>query len=126
LLKYLSPSGQGNRPYFSRLIGDWNLVAKRTNIDLTEVEGEKKADCLCSYGEVTIGFSGVFGWLDRTPRPGEGKLEDSRTLPELDAIEWRNREVYQCFDSDITEKLAVKEALFQRALDLQKNYSGWR
>lgn len=85
---------------------------------MIETEGEKKADCLCSHNQVAIGFSGVFGWLDKTPRLGESELEDSRTLPELDAIEWRNRKVYQCFDSDIIEKLQVREALFQRGLDL--------
>lgn len=39
--KYLSPRGQGNRPYFSRAV-NWNLIAKRPEVDLFEVEGEKK------------------------------------------------------------------------------------
>ena len=116
--KYLSSAGEGNRPYFSRLYPQWQRAIKSTKIDLTEVEGEKKGDCLCSYGEATIGFSGVSGWVDKTPRPGENQLEHSRPLPELDVIEWHNRKVYQCYDSDIIEKLPVRDALFERAQDL--------
>ena len=118
--KYLSPKGQGCRPYFSRLCPNWQKVAKSTKIDLWELEGEKKGDCGCANGLAAIAFSGVDGWVDSCPRVGEAKLEQSRVLPELSVIEWKNRKVYQCFDSDIVDKIPVQLALARRAYELTK------
>lgn len=118
--KYLSPSGQGCRPYFSPLYPNWQLAAKSTKIDLWDGEGEKKGDCGCANGLATIAFSGVDGWVDSCPRVGEANLEQSRVLPELSAIEWKNRKVYQCFDSDIVDKIPVQLALARRAYELTR------
>jgi len=116
--KYLSPKDQGCRPYFSRLYPNWQQVAKSTKIDLWETEGEKKGDCGCANGLAAIAFSGVDGWVDSCPRVGEADLEDSRVLPELSVIDWRSRKVYQCFDSDIVDKISVQSALARRAYEL--------
>jgi P4 family phage/plasmid primase-like protien len=116
--KYLSPKGQGCRPYFSRLCPNWQKVVKSTKIDLWELEGEKKGDCGCANGLAAIAFSGVDGWVDSCSRVGEAKLEQSRVLPELSVIEWKNRKVYQCFDSDIVDKIPVQLALQGRAYEL--------
>jgi P4 family phage/plasmid primase-like protien len=116
--KYLSPEGQGCRPYFSRLCSNWQQVAKSTKMDLWETEGEKKGDCACANELVAIAFSGVDGWVDGCPRVGEAELEDSRVMPELSVIDWRNRKVYQCFDSDIIDKIPVQSALARRAHEL--------
>lgn len=113
--KYLSPKGQGCRPYFSRLYPNWQKAAKSTKIDLWDAEGEKKGDCGCANGLAAIAFGGVDGWVDSCPRVGEANLEQSRVLPELSAIEWKNRKVYQCFDSDIVDKIPVQSALARRA-----------
>lgn len=118
--KYLSPRNQGCRPYFSRLYSNWRQAAKSTKIDLWDGEGEKKGDCGCANGLATIAFSGVDGWVDSCPRVGEANLEQSRVLPELSAIEWKNRKVYQCFDSDIVDKIPVQLALARRAYELTK------
>jgi len=116
--KYLSPEAQGCRPYFSRLYPDWQKVAKSTKIPIWETEGEKKGDCACANKLAAIAFSGVDGWLDKCPRTGEADLEDSRVLPELSVIDWRNRKVYQCFDSDIMDNISVQSALARRAYEL--------
>ncbi|MBE9226264.1 DUF3854 domain-containing protein [Phormidium sp. LEGE 05292] len=118
--KYLSPKGHGCRPYFSRLYSNWKAVAKSTKVDLWETEGEKKGDCSCANGLATIAFSGVDGWVDRCPREGEGELKSSRVLPELSEINWQNRRVNQCFDSDIVEKIPVQLALAKRAYYLSE------
>ncbi|MBD2124755.1 phage/plasmid primase, P4 family [Trichocoleus sp. FACHB-262] len=139
--KYLSPKNQGNRPYFSQLLENWPGVAKSPKHDLDETEGEKKADALCSHGIAAIGYSGVWGWLDKEPRLVEQvqepaqlledpfdptdlqhlyKLEESRPLPELQDLVWPNRRVNQAFDSDWRFNNAVKAALFHRARDLYR------
>ena len=121
--KYLSAKGSGNRPYFSRLQPNWPQILKSHKHDLTEVEGEKKADCLNAHGIPTLGLVGVWGWKDQTPRRGESPPQESRTLPELEQITYQRRKVYQCFDSDIIHKPEVQDALFERALDLNQRGS---
>ncbi|BBC24591.1 phage/plasmid primase, P4 family [Pseudanabaena sp. ABRG5-3] len=116
--KYLSPKGEGCRPYFSRLYPDWEKATKSTKIDLWETEGEKKGDCGCANGLAVIDFGGVDGWVDSCDRNGDKKLQTSRQLPELDVVDYRNRKVYQCFDSDIIEKSLVQVALAKRAYTL--------
>ncbi|WP_103670099.1 DUF3854 domain-containing protein [Pseudanabaena sp. BC1403] len=116
--KYLSPTGEGCRPYFSRLYPDWAKATKSTKIDLWETEGEKKGDCGCANGLAVIAFGGVDGWVDRCDRNGTGELKESRVLPELREIKWQYRRVNQCFDSDIIEKIPVQIALAKRAHSL--------
>jgi P4 family phage/plasmid primase-like protien len=118
--KYLSPKGAGCRPYFSQVLPNWPQVIASPKIPIIETEGEKKADCGCALGEPTIGFSGVDGWVDRCPRPDEPSLDDSRPLPELAEIAWGDRTVWQCYDSDIVSKQAVRLALQKRAIYLQE------
>jgi putative DNA primase/helicase len=118
--KYLSPKDQGCRPYFSCLYSDWPKAIKSTKIDLWETEGEKKGDCGCANGLAAIAFAGVDAWVDSCDRITGDRLPESRVLPELDAIEWKHRKVYQCFDSDIIEKIPVQTALAKRAYYLRQ------
>jgi P4 family phage/plasmid primase-like protien len=115
--KYLSPTGEGCRPYFSRLYL-WAKAIKSTKIDLWETEGEKKGDCGCANGLAVIAFGGVDGWVDSCDRNGTEELKESRVLPELREINWQYRRVNQCFDSDIIEKIPVQIALAKRAHSL--------
>ncbi|HEY9846247.1 MAG TPA: phage/plasmid primase, P4 family, partial [Candidatus Caenarcaniphilales bacterium] len=138
--KYLTAAGEGNKPYFSPLSSYWQRDIKRSKYDLDFTEGEKKADSACAHGIPTIGLSGVYGWLDKLPRPGEIQLppaqlvedpydtiaanhnlqlEDSRPLPELSVIALEHRRCNLVFDSDIIHKLPVKQAQFTLALWLQ-------
>jgi putative DNA primase/helicase len=116
--KYLSPKGQGCRPYFSQLI-DWAaILSNQSPVFLTE--GEKKADCMALYGFPAIGLAGVYGWLDKCPRhPGE-IIEESRPIPELfgGAIDFKGRIVCLVFDSDLTSKATVLAALKDLSLHL--------
>lgn len=116
--KYLSSKDEGCRPYFSRLCPNWKKIVKSSKVDLWETEGEKKGDCGCTHGLPVMAFAGVDSWVDRCPRSDEDKLRNSRVLPELSVIEWKNRRVNQCFDSDIIEKLPVQTALAKRAATL--------
>jgi len=137
--KYLTEKDGGCKPYFSALYPHWKIALKRTKTTLYITEGEKKADCLCGHGKAAIGLSGVWGWMDKQGRTGEydlpapqeveddeeaqeqiGKLETSRVLPELAEIDWKYRRVVLCFDSDLTQKKPVKQALKQLAVWLTK------
>lgn len=103
LTRYLSPSGEGCRPYFSALWPDWQRLCKAHDRDITE--GEKKSDSGCAHGFPTIGLSGVDGWRDQ--RSGKSAL-----LPELEG--WLEGTVRIAWDSDIVHKpnvLASSNAL---------------
>ena len=139
--KYLSAGGEGNKPYFSRLLKDFDRWHRNPKHPLILTEGEKKADKLAAEGYFAIGLAGVYGWLDSSPRFEEieqrpaqlieddeeaqkdlekGKLEFSRLLPELEeALEWKRRKVFLTFDSDACEKEEVRWALRDLAKQLK-------
>ena len=99
--KYLTAKDAGCRPYYSPLLPE-KVKAKGCRLFVTE--GEKKADCLNHHGFPCIGLSGVDAWRDQ--RSGE-----SAPLPELLEIDWRGREVFVAYDSDVTAKESVRNAL---------------
>ena len=101
--KYLSPRGEGCRLYFSPLLNK-NICEGTQPITITE--GEKKADCLNAHGFPCIGLSGVDAWRDK--RSGE-----SSALPEWDDVNLQNRQVFIAYDSDVTAKESVRNALAQ-------------
>jgi P4 family phage/plasmid primase-like protien len=142
--KYLTAKGEGNKPYFSPLLnweGNKHVLRKHGWI---ETEGEKKADSTCAEGMATVGFAGVWGWLDRTSRLDETEevpapiyelaydaeeanalleqeLETSRPLPELDWLPTgTGAPVYLGYDSDVTGRPQVQAALYARALYLKQ------
>jgi len=99
--KYLTPKDAGCRPYFSRLATEKKY---KTCKKLFITEGEKKADALTHYNFPCIALSGVSSWKDK--RSGY-----SKPLPELEEFNWKNRQVYLVFDSDIISKIEVILAL---------------
>ena len=101
--KYLSAKGSGCRPYFSPLLKQQGLIddLKKTG-DVIWTEGEKKADSLVFHGFTAIGIAGVDCWRDG---------RSTEMLPELEAMNWRGRNVFILFDSDLTTKDSVKRAL---------------
>lgn len=138
--KYLSPAGEGNRPYWSPLISDFKKKAAKISIPLEIVEGEKKADSLAAEGLFVLGLAGVWSWLDKSTRGEEIKqppaqlieddkqdqeqlensLEQSRLIPELlKDFEWKNRRVNIAFDSDIIDKPGVRKAAAELATALR-------
>lgn len=137
--KYLSPAQEGNRPYWSNLIEDFEKKANKISIPLEIVEGEKKADCLAAEGFFVLGLSGVASWLDKTPRTEEienkpaqlieddeveqdikaKRLEQGRLLPEIkETIQWKGRRINITFDSDLWEKPNVRFMAQSLALEL--------
>lgn len=104
--RYLSPAGEGCRPYFSVLWPNWARTLKGQDRDLAE--GEKKADCGCAHGFPTIGLSGVDGWRDQ--RSGK-----SAVLPELLTPGWLKGTVRIAWDSDIVHKPSVLAASYDLA-----------
>jgi putative DNA primase/helicase len=138
--KYLSPKGEGNRPYFAPTYTQWEKALRFRKIPIHITEGEKKAAKLGACGYAAIGLTGVHGFMDRAVRNENAddtmpylvednearggiqeQLEKSRPLPELeligDANIWEYRTVYISFDSDIMQKWQVKNAL--------KNLATW-
>ena len=128
--KYLTPKGAGSRAYFSLYIKDWEMMSKRAKDDLDITEGEKKADKACLEGFATVGLSGVTCFVDRRveeptfedvqgsqwdveEQPEQVKPESSKFLPELEEIKWAGRSVGICYDSDLTQKFPVRNALLR-------------
>jgi P4 family phage/plasmid primase-like protien len=132
--KYLTPQGEGNRPYFAPTYKKWDKALRCHSIPIHITEGEKKALLLGAKGFAAIGLTGVHGWMDKNVRDEEvedipaqmiedledrdeilNKLEESRPLPELEFIGngdiWKGRKVFITFDSDIVQKWQVKNAL---------------
>ena len=105
--KYLSPRGEGCRPYLSPLLPRDSVQG---SAPLFITEGEKCADSANHHGFPTIGFCGVQAWKDK--RSG-----DSAPLPELDQINWK-REVFVVYDSDCTQKDGVRNAIKDLSLEL--------
>jgi len=138
--KYLSPSGAGNKPYFSQIDKNLHKKSQDKKIPIIITEGEKKADCLAAHGFFAIGLAGVYGWLDKAAREDEldippaqliederedqdaiGKLTESRLIPELrEGIDWESRQIYLAFDSDVVFNRQVRRALQDLAVELKK------
>ncbi len=112
--KYRTMKGAGNRPYFSPLLKEQNLIKDiKGNGNIIFTEGEKKTDSLVSHGFTTIGLAGVWSWTD-------GRVDKYQLLPELEAISWRGRNVVILFDSDVVLKDQVQQALKELSKALTK------
>jgi hypothetical protein len=88
-VKYESPTGQPNQPYFPPSAMD---EIRRPTAGLLLTEGEFKALALTQEGFPCIGVVGVFGWKQKN---------FASLLPELELIDWNGRTVWIVFDSDI-------------------------
>ncbi len=85
-------------PHARTWIGD-------TKRPLFITEGVRKADAAVSADICTIALLGVWNWRGRNEH--DGKL----ALPDWDSIALNDREVFIVFDSDVTVKPAVHQAL---------------
>lgn len=108
-LRYLQPSSSPVAAYFPRLL-DWGAVLEDPARPLIITEGELKAACATKYGFPTIGLGGVSSW--RSAKRGWG------FLPELERVEWTQRHVWVCYDSDAASnpQVAWEAALLTKAL----------
>jgi hypothetical protein len=88
-LRYSQPKASGVHAYFAPLV-DWQKLLDDTAEPLIITEGEKKSIAAITAGFPVIGLGGVFNFMETA----------ESLLPELDAVKWRGRDVYVCFDSD--------------------------
>ena len=104
-IKYESPVGTSNRAYFPPGFD------KSDGTRFIITEGEKKALCAITNGINCIGLTGCWNWQKPRKRDDDGRAYGSRQLiDDLNELEWTNRDVVICFDSDIVEKESVAMA----------------
>lgn len=89
--RYWQPPRTGVCAYFPSIL-DWMNIAKDTSIPIFITEGELKAASGCAEEWATIGLGGV--WNFRSTKEGYF------FLPELEKINWVQRNVYVVYDSD--------------------------
>ncbi len=110
--KYLTPKGAGNCLYVPR--GKESCLFSASH-PLLITEGEKKALKAAQEGFACIALSGVWCFRQRDKETGK-----SRSLPDLDHVEWGGRKVFIIYDSDIVDKLEVQRAECALAEELQR------
>jgi hypothetical protein len=105
VIKYESPLNSSNRAYLPPGFD----ASKDKTIVITE--GEKKSLSAMSHGINCLGLTGVWNWQKPRKRDDSGRAYGSRHLiADLAAIDWRDREVTICFDSDAREKRSIELA----------------
>lgn len=101
-IKYETPRGTGMvldvPPRVRSLLGD-------PKVPLFITEGVRKADSAASAGLACIALLGVWNWRGTNDEGGK------TALPEWESIALNGREVYIAFDSDVSTKPSVHEAL---------------
>lgn len=105
-LRYWQPADSLPRLFFPRAkVFDLGAALADPQETLYVTEGEKKADRACLAGMVTVGLGGVWSW--RSKRAGTPSL----AIEDLDLVEWKDRRVVVVFDSDVSSKPAVFQAM---------------
>lgn len=107
VVRYTQPKGSHVRAYFPT-VTDWSGVFADPTWPIVITEGEKKALAACLQGVACIGLGGVWNWR-----------QDDELLVELQAIEWRDRQVVICYDSDAATNPQVRVAELTLAATLQ-------
>ena len=117
-VKYESPRGTKNRAYFPPgFLESFGQSAQTVVI----TEGEKKALATTQAGFPCIGLPGDWGWQDRRKRSDTGRAYGERRLiPDLDALDWKDRSVVILFDSDAATNDGVQLAEARLAETLAK------
>lgn len=106
--KYESPKGRPNRAYLPAGVRE---VAGDPAKPLFVTEGEKKSLKATQEGFPTVGLVGVYGWMKKREKDGNGKpIGPCELIPDLDAITWNGRQVYVVFDSDAVQNSQVRAA----------------
>ncbi len=112
VLKYLQPSKSAVRAYIPRSVFP---LLRDPQKRLFFTEGEKKALKATQEGFPTIGLTGVECWHNKKA----GSL-----IPDLEAVEWKNRAVFIVFDSDadtnpqVEDNIRLLAASFKSSVNL--------
>lgn len=110
-IRYLQPPGSGVRCYFPRVLNlNWMEILTDPKHAIIITEGEFKALAACINGFPTIGLGGVENW--RSAREGKALID------ELAAINWKDRALHICYDSDAISKPQVGYAAQRLAEEL--------
>ena len=107
-IKYIQVKGSGNHLYLPA------GVEPAADTPLWITEGEKKALCLTANGFPCVGLGGKDNW--------KGKLGEGRTgpIPDLDLVNWQDREINIVFDADKEVNPDVRRAEQALAEELTK------
>jgi hypothetical protein len=100
-VRYLQPPKSPPAAYLPQSV-NWEEVASDPSTTIVVTEGELKAACAAKHGYKCIGLGGVSSW--RSGKRGW------TLLPELTEIDWVQRDVVICFDSDINTNPNVAQA----------------
>lgn len=110
--RYSQPAGTLNSVYIPRVVCDevynWRPFLEDAKNPLVITEGEKKAAAACKAGLPCIGLGGVDTY--RSTKRG------TNSLPILDQINFRGREVFVVFDTD--EEGGLKPSVLRAARKL--------
>lgn len=101
-IRYTQPHNTGVCAYFPKNI-DWRSVASDTKVGILITEGEFKAAKTCREGYACIGLGGV--WNFRSGPSGQA------FLPHLNEIDWLQRRVYICYDSDFKTNPNIRASM---------------
>ena len=113
--KYLQPSGTPNVLDVTPTALERVLDARQT---LVITEGEKKGDCLASYGAAVVVLFGVWNFSHKT---GEGTAHETQLLlPDFEAIPLRERKVSILFDCDTSLNQNIQLAAYRLAYKLKE------
>lgn len=99
--RYSQPPGTLNSVYIPRIVDgtmfDWRKFLKDPTGTLYITEGEKKAIAACKAGVPTLGLGGVTMF--------QSQKRGTFSLPLLDKVDWRGRDVGIVFDTDTAQGL---------------------
>jgi len=109
--RYSQPANSAPHVYLPPYI-NWRTVAKDTTQTIVITEGEKKAAIACKLGIPCIALGGVWSF--------KSDKRDWDLLPELQEIDWKDRAVEICYDSDVMHKAQVRMALSALAQELSQ------
>jgi len=112
--KYIKPSGKASRLFRPLALSHKILMNNDEYIILTE--GEKKAIKAVQEGFHCISIGGVWSWKKSVTKiSSDNAFIDDEVLDIISdvlSMNWENKTVYLCFDSDLWEKEQVKIALY--------------
>lgn len=107
-IRYSQPKDSGIHPYFPVVDEiNWPEILEDNEVPLIITEGEKKALVGCLEGYPTIGLGGVYNFS-----------RDGELLEALDKVNWTDRPVYICYDSDASQNAKIKVAEGRLATEL--------
>lgn len=109
--RYAQAKGSGNRLYIPPMPDPAAL--KNPGVTLYITEGEKKSLKAVQEGLPCVSVSGVDSWRSKV----SGK---SQPIADLDLIEWKGRQVFLVYDSDIIGKERVRYAEYELAKELSR------